>query len=252
MKTVPMPPFPAPPAFPCIVRHMTGFQCTDMEDLRDALDGIGISVEKKLILFPVSDACNLSMSALSGSQGTHWSLLAYDTPRRRFLYFDSSGDYNVSAALKLAKKLSVRLPSGSVSSGSVSSGSVTSKSVTSGSGGDGKIRAPVAGSGTTTVVVKSLPVKIGQVKTPQQSNGFDCGVFVVLFARALATACAESDSKLMDPANVLRGVGTGQAVAQMRSEIPRWAAATVFKKGKGGNSTSNTKSTGKLALPGQQ
>ena len=228
-----------------------------MEDLRDALDGIGISVEKKLILFPVSDACNLSMSALSGSQGTHWSLLAYDTPRRRFLYFDSSGDYNVSAALKLAKKLSVRLPSGSVTSGSVTSGSVTSGSVTSGSvtsgsGGDGKIRAPVAGSGTTTVVVKSLPVKIGQVKTPQQSNGFDCGVFVVLFARALATACAESDSKLMDPANVLRGVGTGQAVAQMRSEIPRWAAATVFKKGKGGNSTSNTKSTGKLALPGQQ
>jgi len=111
------------------------------------------------LFLPINDNNAASYSAFSSSdsRGSHWSILAAiinkDT-KISFLHFDSSRRFNAGAARAVAKRLSYALAI---------------------SGYDG----------VTDVV------NVVECRTPQQTNGYDCGVYALAAAEILSRVCLE-------------------------------------------------------------
>ncbi|KAJ6876533.1 NEDD8-specific protease 1 [Populus alba x Populus x berolinensis] len=132
--------------------------CQDQQSLvNDFVEPLKFS-SKKLILFTVND--NEDFSA--AERGTHWSLLVYDRSQNYFLHFDSLPGMHRYHALKLYK--AVKGFMGTASESSSKDGAKTLKMKAVGSA--------------------AVPF-FKEAKTPQQTNGFDCGLYVMAIAEVI-------------------------------------------------------------------
>mmetsp|Transcript_29966 Transcript_29966/g.52595 ORF Transcript_29966/g.52595 Transcript_29966/m.52595 type:complete len:151 (+) Transcript_29966:334-786(+) len=143
----------------------------------------------------------------STSQGSHWSLLVYDSVQRKFFYYDSHQGSNRRAAMRLAHKLSAVLPSP-----------------------DKKESKKLKKSeGQSVVVVKSTPPVLVEVQCPQQTNGYDCGLYLLCVAKELALAHA-SGLKIGKCWEHLKKQVSPKSTAAMRDQIPAWIASVASEK----------------------
>ncbi|GMY21198.1 NEDD8-specific protease 1-like [Fagus crenata] len=159
--------------------------CRD-EDLKDLIEPLKLS-SKKLIIFTVNDNDDLS----GGDSGTHWSLIVYDRSKNTFSHHDSMEGVNNAHALKLYEAVKgfmgkaaepTTLPSSSSSQGRTRKRkdmSATAKAVA------------VAKSGAAADAAPSFI----ECNTPQQTNGYDCGLYVIAIAKVI---CQWHSSKSKD------------------------------------------------------
>ncbi|CAK7340427.1 unnamed protein product [Dovyalis caffra] len=132
--------------------------CQDRQSLvKDFVKPLKFS-SKKLILFTVNDNEDLS----AAESGTHWSLLVYDRNQNCFLHFDSLRGMHRYHALRLYKAVKGFVGTASESSSEDGAETMKMKAV-------GSAAAPFFKEG----------------KTPQQTNGFDCGLYVIALAEAI-------------------------------------------------------------------
>jgi len=195
----------------------------DPEDLLDTIDGIGISPKKQLIFFPVNDGGNTSMQFNLSSQGSHWALLVYDSGQRKFFYFDSSASSNRIPALRLARQLNGVLPCGGAGGAEKDD---SDSGTTKGSSGRNQ-----PSSEAKVMVVKSSSPIVEESKCPQQTNGYDCGVYAIAVARALAESHLKG-TKIGSSSSTehLGKTVKPQTASQLREDIPKWIKAST--KGK--------------------
>mmetsp|Transcript_47070 Transcript_47070/g.75630 ORF Transcript_47070/g.75630 Transcript_47070/m.75630 type:complete len:277 (-) Transcript_47070:246-1076(-) len=205
-----------PPGAAFVISHED-----DHEDLFDTLNGKDVSPKKKLLFFPVNDASDTSMLYSGRSQGNHWSLLVYNSDTKRFYSFDSSMGSNYRPALRLAQQLSCVLPVGE--EGDSDGRNHSNKNNNNDNDNDdreGK-KQEKPSEKKPVVVVKSTKVKVTEVKCPQQNNGYDCGVYLLAHAKAIAESypkgmklesCFEHLSKHVD----------AKSATAMRKQIPKW------------------------------
>ena len=112
----------------------------------------------KRVFVPINDQFNQSHATFTTpGGGSHWSLLLWTTAANgtalsisNFYHFDSSSGYNASAALAVSKKLMKVL----------------------------HCNLPCS---------QEITPQIKECKTPQQNNGFDCGVYLLWFAEGLSS-----------------------------------------------------------------
>ncbi|GAB5368116.1 hypothetical protein AAMO2058_001290500 [Amorphochlora amoebiformis] len=177
----------------------------DPEDLMDILKARGVSTDKKLIFFPVNNATNnVHMMSSKTGQGSHWSLLVYDSASATFYHFDSYGGCNYRNATRLARKLEATLPTTVPSS---------SKDQTS----DSKCKPK----GSHTHRSKRQPVV--EAKSPQQTNGYHCADYLLSTARALAQTATEGIA-VKDSGKQLHE-HVPKAASQLRGDLLKWIKA---------------------------
>jgi sentrin-specific protease 8 len=191
------------------------FLCrTDESDFADTFEGCDVSSSTELVFFPLNNNTSVTKSG-----GSHWTLLVLDVPRAAIYSFDSMQGSNDRAANKLAKALAPLLPKLQSASDS-SDVKKKSKEATK------EARASASSSKSANVTVSFPP-------TPQQCNGFDCGVYTLLVAEVLARARADSKDGLpLDSDAVVQQLKesvTPKSVAQKREDI----RAIIMRMAKG-------------------
>ncbi|KAK2437160.1 NEDD8-specific protease [Trifolium repens] len=179
----------------------------------DDVDVVKASVEplefgtKNLIFFSVNDS-------------EHWSLLVYDRNLNMFLHHDSKEGSNHMQARKLFETLKdcvVRSANGNknIKPKKKNNNKRSSKpSVTS-----SKLSAPSV----------STPPSFEECTTPQQTNGYDCGLFVLAIARAI---CEWHCSKKKPNAKYWfkeKQVNPSIVESSMRSDLLKLATANGIK-----------------------
>ena len=126
-------------------------QCVDEDDIADFRSGFRYPQNGKLVI-PINDNMSTSSSWATPGGGAHWSLLVLillNGAPQKFVHFDSvKGSANASAALEVAQKLC-----------------------------DTVLRSSQPGQ--TADFVNAL--------TPQQKNGFDCGLYMLTCAEVVVT-----------------------------------------------------------------
>jgi Ulp1 family protease len=117
----------------------------------------------KRIFVPINDIMNRSRASfMKPGGGSHWSLLLWTIaskdktqdstlPTSTFYHFDSSNGYNASAASVVSQKLIKVLYCNS------------------------------------PIIVQTTNTTVKECKSPQQNNGYDCGVYLLGFAEALSS-----------------------------------------------------------------
>ncbi|KAL3763894.1 hypothetical protein ACHAWU_003360 [Discostella pseudostelligera] len=132
----------------------------------------GITITRRRVFAPISDqfgASNAEFARPGG--GNHWSMLLWEIYARfnskghhvqlvsNFFHFDSSVGYNKDAAWRVGKKL-------------------------------GKVLMRFEDDGRYDMWMKDDPevLYIEECAVPQQNNGYDCGLFALGFAEALASS----------------------------------------------------------------
>lgn len=228
-----------PASFVSPVTAFTVMHEDEEEYLISSAKGTRLS-SAKFLLLPVNNNVNVTQAG-----GSHWSLLVYEVTSGRFLHFDSSKGSNRVPAQKLADQIAIAVRSGRKKAqvdvalveknmDEESVGEKKGEAAYDGEekkGGDknvlGTSASVAAGAGESSVVVE-------QQACPQQDNGFDCGVFVIMFAeflgRRIASGLPLDDSML---AEMKKKVLCKDAVEQRR-----WIEKTISdlskvqKKGK--------------------
>jgi sentrin-specific protease 8 len=129
---------------------------------------------KRLWFVPVSDSASL------GGASSHWSLLVFDAQQRRFAHYDSSAEHNAEAAERVAREVETLLRASSL-------GEATGRSY------------------SEVVHVRDAP---------QQTNGYDCGMYVLLVAEYLSRA------HLGDALPPIAEYVTPERVTDLRMQMP--------------------------------
>jgi sentrin-specific protease 8 len=172
----------------------------------DDVDVVNASVEplefgtKNLIFFPVNDS-------------EHWSLLVYDRKLNMFMHHDSKEGINDMQARKLFETLKdcvVRSANGKVNIKHKKKNNNKRSS---------KLSAPSV----------STPPSFEECTTPQQTNGYDCGLFVLAIARAI---CEWHCSKKKPNAKYWfkeKQVNPSIVESSMRSDLLKLATANGIK-----------------------
>ena len=156
--------------------------CGD-ENLKDIIEPLKLS-SKNMVLFTINDNDDLG----GGNCGTHWSLLVYDRSKNAFSHHDSMEGVNNFHATKLY---------GAVKGFMGSTALPTTLTSPSSSKGRTKKRKDVAKAvavAKSTAVVDATPCFI-ECNTPQQTNGYDCGLYVMAIAKVI---CQWHSSKRKD------------------------------------------------------
>lgn len=150
---------------------------------------------KRWVLVPVND--NADQTVAGG--GSHWSLLAFDRAARTFRHFDSAGASNLGQAQHLARKLTPF---------------VVPSAAPAPVGGTGAVAAAGAGSAHP-----GPPLPVTSERCARQGNGYDCGVFMLLFMDALAEGEAWQDKvRAFTDADALR---RRQEIVRLVEELRR-------------------------------
>jgi sentrin-specific protease 8 len=118
------------------------------------------------------------------SESSHWSLLVYEN--QRFVHYDSSAGHNTTAAKKIARTFLQLL----------------------------------SASGVDNVPTWSSGLFVNDRDAPQQQNGYDCGMYVLVVAEFL---CRQRCRREVEGAAAisLRDYATADRVTALRLEIPR-------------------------------
>lgn len=139
------------------------------EALKDIIEPLKLS-SKKLVLFTVNDNDDLS----GGDSGTHWSLLVYDRSSNTFSHHDSMEGVNNSHAMKLFE--AVKGFMGPTAKPNTASSSTPK--------GRMKKKKDVGATAKAVAVADAEPSFI-ECDTPQQTNGYDCGLYVIAIAKVI-------------------------------------------------------------------
>ncbi|XP_034934540.1 sentrin-specific protease 8-like [Chelonus insularis] len=104
-----------------------------------------ITKDIQFIFFPLNDC-----QKYDDAGGTHWSLLVYSNPEDKFFYLDSmKSDYNRSMAKSFANGINEYLITNNLKN------------------------------------TQSTSMSFKDIQCPQQTNGYDCGVFVLTYAEII-------------------------------------------------------------------
>lgn len=136
---------------PCVISYLM-HQCQDDDEIIDLSNNLQLC-KKNIVFIPINDNNGESFQSTM-SNGNHWSLLlvilSNSDNKVHYLHFDSSKRYNCSSARIVSKKISYLL-------------------MLSDYEGDTEV------------------VNVIECKTPQQRNGYDCGVFVLALTEILSS-----------------------------------------------------------------
>lgn len=187
--------------------------CEDSKFVEEYVQSCKIS-SKRLVLFVINDSENFG----GGDSGNHWSILVYDRMKNLFLHFDSMEGVNSFHAMKLYEALKEYMgPGGEVSrpqtSASLKKQKNKKKSVTRGS----KATVPSETKGSKPTALAGLPMFM-ECKTPQQSNGYDCGLYVLAIARTICQWCSHENNK-SDMISAIEKNVDYSVEMKMRSEV---------------------------------
>ncbi|WOG94996.1 hypothetical protein DCAR_0314298 [Daucus carota subsp. sativus] len=181
--------------------------CRDDEGVKEFVESMS---SKRVVVFVVND--NEDFSA--GDGGNHWSTLVYDRTKNMFLHFDSQGfsmegvgreGVNNFYALKLYDAVKEHVgPGGEVArlqtSSSLKKQRNKKKSVMSLTG---------AGAG--------LPV-FKECETPEQTNNYDCGLYVLAIAKEICRWCSRGHNKSDIVSTIKKNVDSS-VEQRMREEV---------------------------------
>ena len=135
---------------------------------------------KKLVLFTINDNDDLD----GGNSGTHWSLLVYDRSKHAFLHHYGMEGVNNFHTTKLYEAVKSFIgtaaePTKLASSSSSSKGRSRTKKKK-----DVGATAKAVAVAKLEAVADAKPCFI-ECNTPQQTNGYDCGLYVMAIAKAI-------------------------------------------------------------------
>lgn len=155
----------------CFMHPSAAFMARHLstEDLQEALASLKLP-DCAIVFIPIND--NEDASAVAG--GSHWSMLIWYKRDGRFRHYDSSREHNRAAAEVIAHGLWPVL-SPAVHE-LMQRGSQSAK--------------------------KRLILPITHEITPQQTNGYDCGVYAMAIAAAIANAGGPADVSIITSATV--------------------------------------------------
>ncbi|KMT03925.1 hypothetical protein BVRB_8g187350 [Beta vulgaris subsp. vulgaris] len=146
-----------------------------------------IMSSKRLVLFTVNDNDDFD-----GGGGNHWSILVYDRTKNSFLHYDSMEGVNSFHAMKLYDAIKEYMgPGGQVSRPHISSYSL--KKQKNKKKNISYVSRPLGRAEPESVAATAPAVSptFMECKTPQQSNGYDCGLYVLAIARAICQWCSD-------------------------------------------------------------
>lgn len=168
-------------------------QCSEDDEFQEVYTGNQLA-SKEYILVPINDNESFANSS------SHWSLLIMHVPSLQFWHLDSHGSYNYSSAFAFAGLLvyCYRV-----------SGHVYDNN-----------RDEVPG-------LKDL--RFRQVPCPQQGNGYDCGVYVLMFAESLCSYLSRSHGEdviddnvsVVDQWIVAQNLAGWREISDSRAEVYR-------------------------------
>ncbi|CAI5536373.1 unnamed protein product [Closterium sp. Naga37s-1] len=161
--------------------------------------------------------------------GSHWSLLLFIRSRRLFLHFDSVGSHNLQVATALPFRSSKGYPTWPLSV------STTHNSPTLQVASSRRLFLHFDSAGSHNLeAAKGLAEKLQALlgvtvtddtfqsaSTPQQLNGYDCGVYVLAIATALcetASAAPEGKASAEELESSAKGVDAA-AVTKLRGDV---------------------------------
>uniref|UniRef100_A0A803KVQ7 Ubiquitin-like protease family profile domain-containing protein n=1 Tax=Chenopodium quinoa TaxID=63459 RepID=A0A803KVQ7_CHEQI len=137
-------------------------KCEDDKSVEEFAQSCRLS-SKRLVLFAINDNDDYG--------GSHWSILVYDRTKNSFLHYDCMEGVNNFHAMKLYDAVKEFM----------------------GPGGE-SVSKPLGAAKPESVAVTTPAVFI-ECKTPQQSNGYDCGLYVLAIARAICQRCSHGNNK---------------------------------------------------------
>ncbi|CAH9109339.1 unnamed protein product [Cuscuta epithymum] len=135
------------------------------ENLGDFMEPLKLST-KKLVLFPVNDCTDFD----GGESGAHWSLVVYDRTKNSFSHLDSIAGANHLHALHIYKSLKGFM------------GPSVATQPPQSMKNEEKKKPPASSS--PAPIADAIPEFV-EVPSPQQKNGYDCGIYVIAIARAI-------------------------------------------------------------------
>jgi sentrin-specific protease 8 len=141
--------------------------CGDKESAKACAEDLKLS-EKCLVLFAVNDNDDLS----GGESGSHWSTMAYYRNMNAFVHHDSMEGVNNLNALKLFDAVKAFMGSAESSSTKLSKSRNKKKKD--------------KGAASKSVGAPSAEPCFLEGPTPQQSNGYDCGLYVLAISRTIS------------------------------------------------------------------
>ncbi|VFQ88470.1 unnamed protein product [Cuscuta campestris] len=140
----------------------------DEESRKDAVDHLKLG-NKRLVLFAVNDSDEFGV----GQSGSQWSILIFDRTKHSFLHLDTMQGENHIPAFKLYDSVKQYV---GVESASIKEGAKNKKK--------NKNKKKAA-----NTAVASIEVSFKECEAPQQTNGYDCGVYVMAIAKAVSDFC---------------------------------------------------------------
>lgn len=133
----------------------------------------------RVVLFVVNDMVQ---------GGQHWSLLVYDRTKNLFLHFDSIKGMNNSYAENLYNAVKEYMgPGGEVSRPQPQASSSLRKK-------QRNKKKSVPSEGAKDMALAGLP-EFRECETLQQTNGVDCGLYVLAIAREICLWCSRGQNK---------------------------------------------------------
>ncbi|KAK2972762.1 hypothetical protein RJ640_019410 [Escallonia rubra] len=140
---------------------------------------------KEVIIFSVNDNEDFG----GHDDGSHWSLLVYDRSMNAFVHHDSMQGANNLHAVKLYEAVKPFV-------GGASSSSTKPKSSSSSTRNNKKKKKePTANKPKPSAASNAPPAFIERSSTPQQTNGYDCGLYVIAIARIICQWHASNSKK---------------------------------------------------------
>lgn len=173
---------------PCVVSYLA-IQCCDPSDFQDLYTSLKLR-EKEYLFLPCSDSMDFESSS------THWSLVVYHVPSNTAVHVDSYNGYNNRSARNLVTKITQLYRCFEI------------------------LYVTNHGCLTEFLCRFEKDVELITPKTPQQTNGYDCGVYVILSTLFIVEGFMKGIQSLADIVQGLNRV-TPTAVADYRQVIAR-------------------------------